>query len=501
MKPRVPCTAGSSRTAARSDRDFGAGPGSIYSGAVPANIDALRSALSEVAVSTDPDDLAAHAFDWWPLALLRHRRGERMTMPSVVVRPRSTDEVAAVLRWAQENSTAVVPFGGGSGVSGGSEAIAGSIALDTCEMDRVLAVDPVALTVTAETGIMGRALEEHLEREGFTLGHFPQSIDISTLGGWIAARSAGQKSARYGRLEEMILGLEVVLPGGKVVRTRPVPATAAGPDLARLFIGSEGTLGVVTQATLAIRPAPAVVTHGAYRFETFVDGLDAVRLVERQELRPAVMRLYDETDVGIAFRDAPDRPEGALLILRFEGDDLADAEERAVRKILSSNGASDLGPALAERWWEHRNDAVGTFRQIMLDGLLGPAAAVDTMEVAGLWPVAGLYDAVRRALEAHADVVGCHASHPYPQGACLYFTFVFIGSSDEREVEARYRAAWSDAAAAALTSGATVTHHHGVGLLKAPWLREELGDAFEVLRAMKRALDPAGIMNPGKLGL
>jgi alkyldihydroxyacetonephosphate synthase len=468
---------------------------------MPSRIDALRNLLPDGEISTDPHELAAHAHDWWPLALLRFRRGDDMALPSAVVRPASTEEVSAVLRWAQETKTAIVPFGGGSGVAGGAQAVAGAVALDTRAMDRVLSVDAEALTVTAQAGIMGRALEEHLEKEGLTLGHFPQSIDISTLGGWVAARSAGQKSARYGRLEEMILGLEVVLPGGAVVRTRPVPATAAGPDLARIFIGSEGTLGVVTEATLAVRPAPRAVGHGAYAFDSFTGGLAAVRRVAQEELRPAVMRLYDENDVGIAFRDAPDRPDGSLLVLRFEGDVLAEPEERAVRRIVADAGGKDLGPALAERWWEHRNDAVGTFRQIMLDGLLGPAAAVDTMEVAGLWPVTDLYEGVREALGAHADVVGCHASHPYPQGTCLYFTFVFVGSTDDREVEARYRAAWDDAAAAALRTGATVTHHHGVGLLKAPWLREELGEGFEVLRAIKRALDPAGIMNPGKLGL
>lgn len=468
---------------------------------MPPGIDALRKMLPDGVVSTDPDDLAAHAHDWWPLALLRFRRGDVMALPSAVVRPSSTEEVSAVLGWAQETGTAIVPFGGGSGVAGGAEAIAGGVALDTRGMDRVLSVDAEALTVTAQAGIMGRALEEHLEKEGLTLGHFPQSIDISTLGGWVAARSAGQKSARYGRLEEMILGLEVVLAGGAVVRTRPVPATAAGPDLARLFIGCEGTLGVVTEATLAVRPAPRAVSHGAYAFESFAGGLVAVRRVAQEELRPAVMRLYDEVDVGIAFRDAAERPDGALLVLRFEGDVLAEPEERAIRRIVSDGGGKDLGPELAERWWEHRNDAVGTFRQIMLGGLLGPAAAVDTMEVAGLWPVTDLYERVRAALGAHADVVGCHASHPYAQGTCLYFTFVFVGSTEEREVEARYRAAWDDAAAAALATGATVTHHHGVGLLKAAWLREELGEAFEVLRAVKRALDPAGIMNPGKLGL
>lgn len=464
-------------------------------------IDELRALLPDGTVSTALEDLRACAHDWWTLALLRERRGDEPTLPAAVVRPSSTEHVAVTLRWAQDTRTAVVPFGGGSGVSGGAEAIAGSVALDMRAMNRVLDVDHDALTVTAQAGIGGRALEQHLEGEGLTLGHFPQSIDISTLGGWVAARSAGQKSARYGRLEEMILGLEVVLPGGAVIRTRPVPATAAGPDFARVFVGSEGTLGVVTEATLAVRRAPAVVGHATYAFDTFPEGLEAVRRVAQAELRPAVMRLYDETDVGIAFRDVQDRPDGSLLVLRFEGDELAEAEEEAIRKLVAFAGGRDLGPAMAERWWEHRNDAVGTFRQIMLNGLLGPAAAVDTMEIAGLWPVTDLYDAVRAALGAHADVVGCHASHPYPQGACLYFTFVFVGSSDDREVEARYRAAWNDAASAALAGGATVTHHHGVGLLKAAWLRDELGEGFETLRAIKRALDPAGIMNPGKLGL
>ena len=213
------------------------------------------------------------------------------------------------------------------------------------------------------------------------------------------------------------------------------------------------------------------------------------------------MRLYDETDVGIAFRDVPDRPEGALLVLRFEGDALAGAEEAAVRAVVEEAGGKDLGSSLAERWWEHRNDAVRTFRRIMLEGMLGPTATVDTMEIAGLWPVGELYDAVRDALGTHADVVGCHASHPYAQGACLYFTFVSVGAADDHDAEARYRAAWSDAAAACLAHGGTITHHHGVGLLKAPWLAAELGTGFEVLRAVKRALDPAGIMNPGKLGL
>jgi alkyldihydroxyacetonephosphate synthase len=469
---------------------------------VTGDLAALRALVGPEAVSTDPGDLDAHAHDWWALALLRRRRGDPLPLPAAVVRPASTAEVAAVLRWAAETRTPVVPVGGGSGVSGGAQAVPGALALDLRRMDRVLAVDEVSLTVRAQAGIGGPALEAALAEHGLTLGHFPQSFEISTLGGWIAARSAGQKSARYGRLEDLVRGLEAVLPGGRVVRFRAVPATAAGPDLWRLLVGSEGTLGVVTEATLAVRPAPAVVAHAAYAFEDFARGLEAVRRVARAELRPAVMRLYDEADVGIAFREASaELPGGALLVLRFEGDALADAEERAVREVLERAGGRDLGPGLAERWWEHRNDAVATYREIMLGGLLGPAAAVDTMEVAGLWPADALYDRVRAALAAHADVVGCHASHPYPQGTCLYFTFVFLGSRDDRELEARYRAAWEEAARAALAAGGTITHHHGIGLLKAPWLAEELGEGMEVLRAVKWALDPAGIMNPGKLGL
>jgi alkyldihydroxyacetonephosphate synthase len=469
---------------------------------VTSDLRSLAAQLPDGAVSTEPADLAAHAHDWWTLALLRQRRGDVFTLPAAVVRPSSTEEVAAVLRWAHDTRTPVVPFGGGSGVSGGAEAVARSISLDVTRMNRILGVDRDALTVTAQAGIGGRVLEDDLAAGGLTLGHFPQSIDISTLGGWIAARSAGQKSARYGRLEDMVVALEVVLPGGAVVRTRPSPASAAGPDLTRLFIGSEGTLGVVTEATLAVRRAPRVVDHGAYSFSSFAEGLAAVRRVAQEELHPAVMRLYDESDVGIAFRDAAERPDGSLLVLRFEGDAIADAEQHAVRTLVEEAGGADLGPALAEKWWEHRNDAVGTFRQIMLEQLLGPAAAVDTMEIAGMWPATELYASVRGALQAHADVVGCHASHPYPQGTCLYFTFVFIGATDDGAVEARYRGAWEGAAAATLAAGGTITHHHGVGLLKSPWLPGELGDAgFGVLRALKRALDPAGIMNPGKLGL
>jgi len=459
----------------------------------------LAGLLGPEVVSTDPADLAAHARDWWPLAMLRERRGDALERPAAVIRPSNVEDVAAVLRWANETKTPVIPFGAGSGVCGGAQATPGSVSLDLRRLDRVT-IDEQSLTVAAGVGIMGYALEAKLQEQGLTLGHYPQSIDISTLGGWLAERSCGQKSSRYGKIEDMVLGLEVVLADGRIFRTRQRPKSAAGPDLGRLFMGSGGTLGVITQATLACRRMAAHVEHGTYRFDSFAEGLEAAKRIAQAGLRPAVCRLLDPPDSFISFREkAP--ADSAVLVLRFEGDALAEAEEKAIRDVVVSAGGEDLGPSMAADWWVGRNHAVETLQKVMFESMLGPTGLVDTVEVAGLWPADDLYEKVRAALAAHADVVGCHASHVYPQGTCLYFTFFFGASPDDHVAETRYNAAWDAAMRATLEAGGTITHHHGVGLLRAPWLGEELGEGMEVLRSLKRTLDPNGILNPGKLGL
>lgn len=462
------------------------------------NLDDLIARLGPGAVSTEAADLTAHARDWWPYAMLRQRRGDVLDEPAAIVRPSYVEEVAEVLRWADETRTAVVPFGAGSGVCGGAQAIPGAITLDLRRLNRI-AIDETALTVTAGTGVMGNVLESTLSERGLTLGHFPQSIDISSLGGWLAARSCGQKSSRYGRIEDMVIEMEVVLAGGRIVRTLKPPKSATGPDLARIFLGSEGTLGVITQATLACGRAPAVVSHGTYRFDGFAEGLEAVKRIAQAGLRPAVCRLLDPQDAFIGLREKA--PGGAVLLLRFEGDALAEVEEKAVRAVVANAGGEDLGDALTEDWWINRNHAVEAVQQVMFDGLLGPTGMVDTIEVAGLWPVDELYNGVRDALSGVTPLVGCHASHVYPQGTCLYFTFLYGDSPDDKVTEERYHQAWADAMRAVRAAGGTITHHHGVGLLRAPWIAEELGEGMHVLRAMKQALDPHGILNPGKLGL
>lgn len=459
----------------------------------------LAARLPDGAVSTHPGEIATRAHDLWPLALLRERRGEALPRPMAVVFPRTTDDVVAALTWAQETGTALIPRGGGSGVCGAAQAPWRSVVLDVSQMNRVLSVDEESLAVEVEAGIRGDRLEAALGDTGLTLGHYPQSLAISSVGGWLAARSAGQASAGYGVIEDLVLGLIAVLPGGEVMRLRATPRSAAGPDLRRLFVGSEGTLGVITEVTLSAARTPPALRWIAVRPASFEDGIQLVRRVSQGHLRPLVLRLYDEADAAYTF-GAVGHEEGPVLIGAMpEGPDGMPAEP--LRAVARENGAAELPETYGAHWWDHRFDAVDLYRRIMgEERILGAGTVVETIEVAGLYRgLAALYRALREALVPHAEAVGCHLSHPYRSGASLYFTQLIRAPDDERAEEA-YLASWRDAARACHSTGGTITHHHGVGVLKMPFMEEELGHGgVAALRAVKRALDPAGVLNPGKL--
>jgi alkyldihydroxyacetonephosphate synthase len=464
-------------------------------------LDQLAERLPDGALSTHPGELAARSHDWWSLALLRERRGDRTVRPTAVVFPTSVEDVATTLRWAAETGTAVVPRGAGSGVCGGAEAVRRSIIIDMTTLSNVLAVEANSLTAHVQAGVRGDRLEQALSVQGLTLGHYPQSLAISTVGGWIAAASAGQASAGYGAIEDLVLGMTVVLAGGDVVRLPPRPRSAAGPDLRRLFIGSEGTLGVVAEAVLSVSRAPRSMAWDAYRPSSFEMGVELARQVSQVDVHPLVLRVYDEADAALAFGGLG-HSSGPAVLLGFDGSSPGvDGHRGAARRMAHDLGASDLGPDYGTHWWEHRNDAVETYRRIMgEERLLGVGVMVDTMEIAGLWSdLPGLYKAVRDCLASVSQTVGCHISHPYRSGASLYFTFLLRGTGDV-EVEDRYVSAWSEAVRACHAAGGTMTHHHGVGLLKAPYMEEELGpDGLALLRRLKAAVDPQGILNPGKL--
>jgi len=463
----------------------------------------LAGRLPDGTISTGRQTRRQSAIDSWPLALLRRVRGDDLPAPAAVISPATTGEVATVLAWASQTGTAVVPRGAGSGVCGGATADNDAVVLDLSRMDRIGEVDVISHTVEVQAGVRGDRLEEELAKLGLTTGHYPQSVAISTVGGWIAASSAGQASTGFGAIEDMLLGLTAVLPDGEILRLRPVPRSAAGPDLRRLLIGSEGTLAVVTEATLACRARPTAWDWLAFGYPDFTTMAEALKDVRRAETGAAVLRGYDETDAQLGF-GALNHTTGCVALAGFPagpaGPPGLDARKQSAAAILRTNGA-ELGARYGEHWWQHRNDAVQTFAQIMgPDRTFGTGVIVDTMEVAGLWSaVPRLYESIRAALAAHAQAVACHLSHLYPSGSSLYFTFL-ITATDDHEAETAYRAAWRQAAHGCTEAGGTITHHHGVGRLKAPFLAQDLGETgTAVLNTIRAALDPAGIMNPGGL--
>jgi alkyldihydroxyacetonephosphate synthase len=463
-------------------------------GTTERTIERLRTGLGAERVRTDDEAIALHLHDQWVMSILRFVE-KRSARPACVVFPRTTAEVALVLEIADRERAPVVPFGAGSGVCGGAVAPESAIVVDLRAMNRILALDPTALTVAAEAGVMGAELERWLRERDHTMGHFPQSIDISTVGGWVSTRSAGQLSTKYGNIEEMLLAFEAVLPGGRVVRTRPVPRSATGPDLRAFFLGSEGTLGILTEATFRVHPLPAAAARRSFSFGDVHAGLETIRSIVRLGWKPAVVRLYDGIEAGRSFAGAA--PDGhALLLVQTEGPkELVEAELSAVGEAVARQGGEERGEEPVTQWLAHRNQ-VPSFESFLERGLL-----VDTIEVATGWDrIHDLYDGVLSAMRAVDGllVASGHSSHSYTQGTNIYFTFA-ARPADMSGAETLYFRCWEAAMEATLRAGGTISHHHGIGRLRAGWMKRELGPAYDLLVALKRTLDPNGIMNPGAL--
>ena len=464
-------------------------------------IDALIAALGEASVSLDPDDRAQRSGDWSAHSWLQHPGTAGEAGAAAVVFPASTEEVATVLAWAEATRTPIVPRGGGSGVVGGAVASGGVVVLDTARLERISDINTVAMTVTVGAGVGGEPLETELRRNGLTLGHYPQSLSLSTVGGWIASSAVGHASLGYGGIERLVVGLTVVLPGGRIVELRSVPRSAAGPDLRRLFIGSEGTLGVVTEATMAASRLPSGWRWLAFEAPTFVAACDVAREVAQNRVPALVLRAYDRTDAVVTFGEVGFGGEAVLIVAFDENLPGLDASCLAVEASARAVDAVELPGSYGEHWHEHHTDAIDLYRKIMgPERIFGEGVIVDTLEVAGLWhQVPILYRSVGAVLADAAELSGCHLSHAYSSGASLYFTFMLRAGDDAAAVQ-RHSECWDDIVAACHRAGGTMTHHHGVGLLRAQHLPNELGaGGLQTLRSIKAALDPHGIMNPGKL--
>ncbi len=425
--------------------------------------------------------------------------------PTAVVRVRSTDDVVAVLRFAHEHRVPVVPRTGGTGTEGGLEVVLpGTVVVDGSSMDAVLSIDETDMRATVQCGTPLRALEDALRERGLTTGHSPQSQPIAQYGGLVATRSIGQLSTLYGGIEDMVSGLEAVLAGGEVVRVRPVPRRAAGPDLRHVLIGNEGALAFVTEVTVKVFRRPESRSHLGFLVPDLPSGVSLLRDVVTAGHRPAVCRVYDSGDAAQHFDFVGDR---ALVVVITEGPSgVVEATTVAVRAMAEAAGAEPADPAVIESWFASLNwgpDKIEAEKAAMLDGSnLGY-----TTEVAASWSQVGpLYDAVVRRVREEfprsgdLTMLGAHSSHSYQDGTNLYFVYDYdIRCGPREEIDLYHRPINAIVVEEALRAGGTMVHHHGVGKYRTEWIDQEHGSSYRLLEGLKRDLDPRGVMNPGTI--
>jgi len=489
---------------------------------------ALEEAIGDERVSTDPLDRLVHARGKCLRDLVRHRRGELGRLPDVVVRPAAQDEVSAVMRVALEADAVLIPFGGGTNISGSLEAADGEertiISVDMGLMDRVVDIDEDSRLARVEAGVLGPRLEEQLNARGWTLGHFPDSFTHSTLGGWIATRSSGMQSDKYGDVADLTRAVRVVTPAG-TLSTRPVPHASTGPSVREMVLGSEGRLGIITEATVHVHRVPEQRVILGYLFPSWPEALAAMREIAESEASPSVTRVSDswETQFSFATRKDPslldrlkskalseylkrrrdfDLEAMCLSFIGYEGSkDHVAAQRKLVGRIVSSHGGLCVGRSPGELYDQKKFDT-----PYIRDYLLDRGAPADVSETSAPWSrLQKLYDNVIAAARRAFDDLGvrgyimCHLSHSYHSGACLYFTFAFK-PSDRRDVLDEYDVVKAAIQQTFVDAGATLSHHHAVGTEHAQWLEEDLsGPGVVMLKALFEGVDPGANLNPGKI--
>lgn len=439
--------------------------------------------------------IADHSYDWWPVAAKWRLNGKMPCKPDAVVFPANVDEVSKILAWANANRVPVTPWGLGSSVTGQPLTEYGGVTIDLSRMDKIIKVDTENLIVRAEAGVMGGDLEDHLRTLGYTLNHSPQSLYRSTVGGWLATRATGQLSSRYGGIEDLVYSFTAVLADGAVLKTTDLPRMAVGPDLRHLIIGCEGTMGVVTEVALKIFPLPETRVNETFTFPTVEAGKDAMRAIMAANLRPALLRFYDTAEARHAMQDKAFH--SPVMFVGTEGiNAVANAEMNAVRAVCAELNGEAIGPAGTEGWIDRRYD----FSTI--EGfVMRPEGVAETIEISNNWErIMDTYNLLTTRLAPMADEVLGHFSHVYTTGVSLYV--ILLGeAADGEEAEARIKKIWEIAMEASLETGAAISHHHGAGLARNPYVERALGSGLDVMQSVKDALDPNNTLNPGKLGL
>ena len=463
----------------------------------------LEAIVGREYVTKPEADRTVYGVDYYWAPRMMIDRGKLPPLPDVIVQPGSVEETSAVVKLANLYHIPVTPWGGGSGSQGGIIPMYGGISLDLKRLNKIIEINEMSGTVTAQGGINGYELENALNAAGWTLPHYPASVHSATLGGYLACRGSGTVSTKYGKAEDMVLSMQVVLPNGEVIRTLPVPNHAAGPGILQLFVGAEGSYGIICEATMRLERLPEVRRFRSFLFPDMHNGLEAGRNIMLDRLQPLVIRLYDERSTIKTIQRVlgQDVSSGSYMVIGFDGfEDIVSAQERRAYSICEQHGAEDLGEEAGRNWWEHRYDFY--FPPKVLDfpwmfGTLDTVATFDKLEA--------LYWAKKEALEERYKewdlFYYAHFSHWYLWGVMAYDRFIIENPpEDPDEALALHDEVWDLAVKVNLEYGGVINEHHGVGLKLARHVRGQYGAAFQVLEGLKDTLDPYNLLNPGKMG-
>ena len=463
----------------------------------------IEDAVGKGNVSTTEADKYVHSVDYYFVPRVVVDRGGEPEQADFIVHPETPEQISKIMQIANYYKIPVTVWGGGSGSQGGALPVYGGIILDTKRMNKVLAISELSYTATAEAGIIQQDFEWAVNKKGYSLMHLPASISCGTLGGFLAHRGTGVLSTKYGKIEDLIVNLEVVLPTGEIIQTLEVPRHASGPDLNQIFVGSEGCYGIITKATVKMFDLPEERRFRAFMFHNLHDAYEAGREIVTRRLNPSVVRLYDESETESHVRKVLnlDR-KGAYLVIGFDGiKEIVDILEKKAVEICMKTAYEDLGAEGGNNWWENRYKFY--FPPYIYDlplsfGTMDTVATYDKMEA--------VYWGMKKAIESEYPMCRfiAHFSHWYEWGVMCYDRFIIDAKdvpADHHEAVRLYNDIWNVGIRAALANGGLINEHHGIGIKLGRLMKEQYGPAFKVLQVIKEGLDPNGIMNPGKAGL
>ncbi len=464
----------------------------------------LTTFVGEEHVITDEAEIDVQSLDVWWVTRFWKFSDHEFPRPLAIVFPDTTEQVVRIVQFCNEYKIPCIPRGGGAGDSGGTTAITGGVVVDLKRMDRILELNEKSLTVRAQPGILQKHLEEYLNRRGYTMNHFPASFNTSCLGGFISTNGTGVLSSKYGKMCDMVQQLEVVLPNGKLFRSLPVRLHSTGPDYSRLFIGAEGTLGIVTEAVCKIYHLPEKREFRGFLLRDLTSGIEAGRQIMTKQLDPCLLRLYDERDSTHIMKDQFSVDvEGCVMLIGFDGPaKVVEAQQEVAYELLSDARAKDLGEEPGKNWWTGRYKSYYPPNDYIAYPWM--TAVVDT--VAPYEIIEKIYRAMKAAIEQGFKeweaVFHAHFSHWYEWGTSFYPTFLLKKYPDDKRQALRlYNRIMDAAIRASIDNGGIINEHHGIGIKNGRMMREVYGESYELARTIKDALDPKRILNPGKLGL